>query len=346
MDWLAGLRGDPLPWLLEADAENPGVRWRTMVELLGRPADDPEAVAARRQAMASGPVPKILAAQAPAGHWAAAGAGYNPKYRGTVWQIVFLAQLGADGDDGRVRAGGEYVLEHARSSYGGFSADGRPSGMIHCLEGNLGAALIDLGWLGDRRLAEALEWLARSITGEGIAPAGDSSAPQRYYRSGNSGPGFACAANNHQPCAWGAVKAMLALGQVPETARTAAMRAAVEAGVAFLLGCDPAAADYPTPFGTRPNGSWFRFGYPIGYVTDVLQNLEALTALGHGADPRLGRAIDLVLSKQDERGRWSLDYTYNGKTWADVEVKGQPSKWVTLRALRVLKRASGARVAG
>jgi hypothetical protein len=53
----------------------------------------------------------------------------------------------------------------------------------------------------------------------------------------------------------------------------------------------------------------------------------------------LKRALELVLSKQDSAGRWKMEYTYNGKLWADVETKGQPSKWVTLRALRALKMA-------
>ena len=47
-----------------------------------------------------------------------------------------------------------------------------------------------------------------------------------------------------------------------------------------------------------------------------------------------------MLSKQDAAGRWKMEYTYNGKTWADIEEKGKPSKWVTLRALCVLKAAS------
>jgi hypothetical protein len=215
--------------------------------------------------------------------------------------------------------------------------------MIHCLQGNLAAALLDLGWLGDPRLAEALDWLARSITGEGIAPADAKEAKaaglQRYYRSGNSGPGFACAANDGQPCAWGAVKAMLALGKVPESARTPAMQAAIRTGVEFLLRGDPAKAGYPSPYSAKPSRSWFQFGYPLGYVTDVLQNLEALTALGCSQDPRLQPALELVWSKRDGQGRWKMEYTYNGKTWAEIEQKGQPSKWVTLRALRVLKRA-------
>jgi hypothetical protein len=75
----------------------------------------------------------------------------------------------------------------------------------------------------------------------------------------------------------------------------------------------------------------------------VLQNLEALTALGYGQDPRLAAALELVLSKQDAQGRWKMKYTYNGKMWADVEEPGKPSKWVTLWATRVLKRTSGAR---
>ena len=117
------------------------------------------------------------------------------------------------------------------------------------------------------------------------------------------------------------------------------MQAAIKQGIAFLLSHDPAVADYPFGMGSKPNSSWFKFGYPIGYITDVLQNLEVLAALGQAQNPTLANALELVLSKQDEQGRWKLEYTYNGKTWVDTEKKGQPSKWVTLRALRVLKAA-------
>ena len=89
--------------------------------------------------------------------------------------------------------------------------------------------------------------------------------------------------------------------------------------------------------GNRPSSSWFKFGYPIGYITDVLQNLEVMTALGQAQDLRLANALELVISKQDNQGRWLLEYSYNGKTWVDIEKKKQPSKWVTLRALRVLQ---------
>lgn len=339
MERLEGLNDDPLPWLLEIDPENPGIRFFTLKEILNKPLDDPEVVAAQRSVMMSGPVPAILAGQEPQGYWVKPGPGYAPKYRGTVWQIVFLAQFGADGSDPRVRTGCDYVLNNSRSKLGGFSITATPSGMIHCLQGNLVAALIDLGWLEDEQLQMALDWLARSITGEGIALMSDLEAPVRYLKGGNSAPGFVCSANNQLPCAWGAVKTMLALGKVPMSSRTPAVEAAIQAGIDFLLGRDPAVADYPMGYSTKPSRSWFQFGYPIGYVTDVLQNLEVLTALGQGSDPRLANALEMLLSKQNARGRWLLEYAYNGKTWSDVEHKGQESKWVTLRALRVLKHS-------
>jgi len=338
MKWLEQLDVDPLPWLLEKDPENPGVRYIALVDLLDTPSDAPEVLDARKDLMATGPILAILAAQNPEGYWDKPGPGYYPKYRGTVWQIIFLAQLGADPNHPSIRAGCEYLLQNNPAPYSGFSYNGKNSGLIHCLAGNLCAALIDLGWLGDERFDKALDWLACSVTGEGIAPAEQRKTSVRYLRSGNSGPGFLCSANNHLPCAWGAIKAMLALSKVPPEARTPSIQAAIEAGVEFLFSYDPAVADYPMGYNEKPSTSWFKFGYPLGYVTDVLQNLEVLTGLGYGADPRISSGIQLLLNKQNENGCWIMEYSYNGKTWADIEQKKRPSKWVTLRALRVLKQ--------
>jgi hypothetical protein len=105
----------------------------------------------------------------------------------------------------------------------------------------------------------------------------------------------------------------------------------------------------------------FKFYYPLRSEADVLQNLEVLAALGQAENPKLANALDLVISKQNQQGRWLLERTYKEladtqekkvvywyhnslrlyityKELADIqEKKGQPSKWVTLRALRVLK---------
>ena len=159
------------------------------------------------------------------------------------------------------------------------------------------------------------------------------------YYAYKCAPNFACGANNRLPCAWGAVKVMLAFGKLPPAWQSPLTRSAIQQGIEFLLGIDPVTAAYPTPQGTPPNRDWWLFGFPVFYVTDILQILEALTALGFGRDARLRNALDLVYQKQDENGRWLLEYDYTGKTWMSFGRKKQPNKWVTLRALRVLKAA-------
>jgi len=321
------VRGNPLQWLLEPDPANPGVRYFALRDLLDRSKDDPEVRQARADLMTTGPVPTILAVQEPEGYWAKAGTGYSPKYRGSVWQIIFLAELGADPADERIRRGCGYLLGHNLASNEAFSAyrPPVPSGAIHCLNGNLLYALIHLGYANDPRVQAALNWQAEAITGEGQI---------RYYKSGTSGPGFACSVNLGQPCGWGANKALKALSAIPADGRTPTVQRAIEAGVEFLLSRDPAVADYP--FTERVSASWFKFGFPLSYWSDVLETAAVLVEAGHGSDPRLEHAVQFILGKQDAQGRWRMENSLHGKMWVDIEKKGQPSKWVTLRALRVL----------
>jgi hypothetical protein len=323
-EWLERLNADPMPWLLEEDGDNPGIRHFALKELLDRPPREAQVTQARQAVMSTGPVPVILEAQGPEGYWEKPGPGYLPKYRSIVWSVSMLAQLGADGSDDSIQKACQYLLEHAIDKNGAFSASATQGGAILCLMGNLSAALLDFGWLGDERLDGAIEWLARAVTGEGIAPQGAKDAPVRYLKSATCGPGFCCSANNGKPCAWGAVKVMLAFSKLPEDARTPLIQKAIETGLDFLLSTDPAIADYPMGYSTKPSQSWFRFGFPLFYVTDVLQNLEVLTSFGYGADPRLSAAMDLVAGKQDQQGRWKMEYTYNGKTWVDIEAQAHP----------------------
>jgi hypothetical protein len=328
---------DTLNWLLEKN--NPGVRYLALRDLADCPADSPELITARSDAYKDGPIATILKNQQVDGYWVESGPGYNPKYTSTVWSIILLAQLGASAlDDARIQRACDYLLDHALTSGGHFTASGAPSGTADCLQGNLCAALLDLGYHSPK-LGQAFEWMARSVTGEDVAPSTDRQAAVRYY-AGKCGPLFACGANNRLPCAWGAVKVMLAFAKLPARYHTPIIDRAIEAGVSFLFSTDPALADYPCGYNDKPSGNWWKFGFPVFYVTDLLQNVEALVALGYGHDPRLAHALELIRGKQDAQGRWVLEYDYSGKTWGDFGVKKQPNKWVTLRALRVLKAAA------
>jgi hypothetical protein len=337
MSWQDQLKADSLAWLLEADS--PGVRYLALRDLLDAPSDDPELRAAAQAAHTQGPIATILAHMDPAGYWAAPGPGYNPKYRSTVWSVITLAQLGAAGTaDERIARACDYLVDHALMPGGQFTASGAPSGTADCLQGNLCWALVTLGYDLDR-LTPAITWMARSVSGEGVASREDSHAAVRYY-AGKCGPTFACGSNNGLPCAWGAVKVMLAFGAWPRERRTPLIERAIAHGVGFLLGSDPAAALYPCGYSAKPSSNWWKFGFPVFYVTDLLQNVEALVNLGYGEDRRLAQALAIIREKQDAQGRWLLEYDYTGKTWCEFGAKRQPNKWVTLRALRVLKAAA------
>jgi hypothetical protein len=336
MSWQEQLNGNTLSWLMEKD--NPGVRYLALRDLLESPAGDADLIAAQERAHQEGPIAIVLDEMEEDGYWVKAGPGYSPKYRGTVWSVIMLAQLGASiALDERIERACQYLCDHALTENGLFSVSGTPSSTIDCLQGNLCAAMLDLGF-NDPRLEKAFEWMARSVTGEGVAPLKDKKAPLRYY-SGKCGPGFLCGANNKLPCAWGAVKVMLAFGKLPKTKRTPLIKNAIQQGIEFLLGIDPATSEYPTGWSNKPSGNWWKFGFPVFYITDLLQNVETLVRLGYGNDPRMANALNLIKEKQDDNGRWPMEYSYTSKTWVDFGKKKQPNRWVTLRAAWVLKNS-------
>jgi hypothetical protein len=337
MDWQSQLHGDSVEWLLESP--EPNLRYLALRDLLDRPPDDADLLRAQEAAHIQGPIATILDAAAPEGYWCEPGPGYLPKYRASVWSICLLAQLGAhvDGDE-RIRRACDSLLAQALTEQGQFTSTGTPSGTADCLQGNLCWALPALG-CDDPRLADAFEWMARTVTGEGLASRHERDKTPRYY-AGQCGPDFACGSNNFLPCAWGAAKVMLAFGVLPKERRTPLIERAIQRGVDFLFSVDPASAAYPSGYAAKPSGNWWKFGFPVFYVTDILQLAEALCSLGLAQDAQLSSTLDLIRSKQDADGRWPLEYGYEGKTWVDFGPKKQANPWVTLRALRVLKAAA------
>ena len=322
---------DAFDWLLEGD---PSVRFFTLTQLLGVSHDHPEAAAARAAIMTTGAVPAILAAQLEDGHWEGPDRFYTAKYRGTVWQLITLAELGADGSDERVRRGCEAILRDAQDrDSGGFATDrarktggGLPSRVIPCLTGNLVWSLIRLGMLHDPRVRRGIEWLttySRFDDGEGPAPTG-----WPY-------DGWEMCWGRHS-CHMGVVKTLKALAEIPPPQRSAEVRRTLEQGSEFMLKHHIFKRSHDLARVSKPG--WKRFGFPLMYQTDVLEILGILTRLDR-LDDRAAEALQLVASKQDAEGHWNLQDSFNDRFVVDIEAKGQPSRWITLRALRVLKNA-------
>jgi hypothetical protein len=321
-------------WLLEED--DPGARYLAMRDVYFQDFSKKEIAAARTAAHRSGPISILLKKMKPEGYWAKPGPGYSPKYHSTVWSLIQLAQLGGSvREDRRMEKACQYILENALAEGGQFSHSRVPSGTIDCLQGNLCWALTALGCESER-LEKAYEWMARTVTGEGVASAKEIKESVRYYAY-KCGPEFACGPNDRLPCAWGAVKVMLAFGAMPAAQRTPLIRRAIAVGEKFFFRIDPATAKYPMAAGKAPNSSWWKFGFPVFYITDLMQLVEALTELGFGADPRLQNAKQLIREKQTADGKWLMSHSYAGKTWLEYGKKRVPNKWVTIRALKVLR---------
>ena len=343
-DVAESLPAGPLPWLLDGD--DPAVRFFALTDLLGSSPEAPAAAAARRDVMSRGAVPAILAAQGDDGHWEGRDRFYTAKYRGTVWQLLILAELGADGGDERVRRGCEAVLRDSQDRLsGGFAVNrakkdggGLHGRVIPCLTGNLVFSLIRLGLLDDPRLQAAVEWLttyARFDDGDGEAPgavaglSGDREPP-----SGWPYDAWAMCWGRHT-CLMGVVKTLKGLAEIPPAHRSPAVRRTLDDGAEFLLRHHVHRRSHDLTRDSRPG--WKRLGFPRMWQTDVLEIIDILAKLGKAGDERAGKARTLVAAKADAEGRWRLQDTFNGRFVVDIETKGEPSRWLTLRALRALK---------
>jgi len=342
-DWKKELKADPTDWLLEPG--DPGVRYLALRDLAD--AGEKEIKAARRKAHCEGPLALVLDAMNPAGWWVHPGNVYAPKCRGTSWSIIALAQMGGSvEEDQRISAACLYLLDNALAKGGQFSSGGEAFKTCNCFQGNMLASLIELG-SRDERLDAAYEWTARTVTGEdlpaqvtrdGLTEAGGSSG-KLYSFNYVSGPLFAC--NRTEHCAWAGVKILQAFSRLPEEKKSPLIRRAIEAGVSYFFSSDPVTANFPGETAPEPDPRWWKFSFPVTGM-DLLQVAEALTTLGYGADLRLANTLELIRSKQDEKGRWLLEknYGYWHKWWVDFGHFQKPNKWVTLRAMRVLKQAA------
>ncbi len=326
-EWKSRLKADPTDWLLQDD--DPSVRYLALKDLLGKKERDDEVSEARARIMEVGPVPKILAKQNPDGSWEAPEDFYSrTKYRGTVWNLIVLAELRADPEDARVKAACEFVMKWSQDrSSGGFShrgtgqKGGQRSGVICCLTGNMAFSLSRLGYARDPRVIKALDWIATYMRYEIV-----SEAPQEWpYTS------FHCWRDH--TCRSGAVKTLKALAEVPKRARTKEMQAKIEEGAEYLL----AQHIFKKPPGLRSvaRKEWLNLGFPLMWNTDILEILDILARLGY-RDERMNEAIEVVLSKQGEDGRWRQKNRFNRRFATTIERNGAESKWVTLNALRTL----------
>jgi len=297
------LHGDPLPWLLEP--ENPSVRYWALVDLLERPAEDPEVRQARAAAAEQPLARDLFTLQHPDGHWGE-DASKPHTAQGAVAVLALLRMLGVPPDE-RTRRGCESMLANCQNENGGFSmVKTRRSGIFPCTTGEHLPFLAYFGLGDDPRVRAAFAFVIEAMAAPGALDCG------RYQ---------------HRDCLWGAIAALNGLAVLPQDLRTARAGGVIARLAETLLGA-------PYDF-SGEHKRWLTFGVPRAW--DLLSALKALAAHGYARDARFTPLLRRVLALQDDQGRWRCGSV--SKTWP-IEKRGQPSKWVTLDALRLLKQVA------
>ena len=329
--WKSVLKADPTDWLLEKN--NPSVRYATLTNILENPVDNNELQAAKEQLMETGIVFNILQRQRENDYVQAYPRYYTNKYKGLVWSLITLAELGAEVTP-HIKEQCEYIVENSQErEEGGFSQNtakktggGRKTEVIPCLTGNMVWSLIHFGYLDDPRLQKAIGWITKFMRfNDGVED--DPQVPP-YNR-------WEICWGAHT-CLMGVVKALKGLSAVPIERRSKKINDTIQRATEFILIHHIYKRSHNLNRKSKPG--WLKFGFPLMYQTDVLEILDILTGMGI-KDSRMDDAISIVKAKQDEMGRWKAENTYNNdRLLVPIVQKDKQSKWITFRAMRVLKR--------
>lgn len=334
-------------WLLEED--NPPVRYLTLTNLLKKSDTHLEVQQTKAHLMEYEITQGILQHADEFWNESDRSSNWYWKYTNKYWQVIFLGQFLADGNDPRIARGIEDILSHRK-----WSMKRRWS----CFTAMLLTALMRLGYETHPAVVEETEALATQILADG---------------------GISCHEMDYSllsHCFLARPKFLLCFAEIPGEKRSEAVNAAIDLLVQTLLAHEvyryvpstrrawqqvlarrPKRADLPeghtvkawiaqqrTVFlasqglGTGdPKQGWLKFGFPSHYTSDILEAMYALALLDIPMTPHLNRPLQVIQDNMTPEGMWMMDRSLNGKMWVDVEEKGKPSKWITYFALYTLK---------
>jgi hypothetical protein len=313
--WRAAGDDPVFRWLLDAD---PAIRWQVLADLLGAPAD--LVAAERARVVTEGWGARVLAAQAADGRWG--GTAWNRGWDSTMHALMSLRDFGADPESEPVRRAIALVRDHVQwwdGRYGDrpfFAGESEP-----CINGQAAAAGAALG-------ADVSPIIDR-LLGEQLPDGGWNCEAEN---------GSARSSFNTTICV---LEALLAHERA--TGSDPAVAAASARGERWLVDrrmFRRRSTGEPITRDRRGGGDFTAPAFPTWWHYDVLRGLDYLRAAGVAPDDRVADAVELVRDWRGSDGRWPLAASWPGAMLVDLgETVGQPSRWVTLRALRVLRWA-------
>jgi hypothetical protein len=306
-----------LDWLLEKD--QPAVRYFTLLDLLDYSKNDPEVMEAYSHIVRKGWAYDILKLQKPGGYWESRKTLYRPKYTATNWRAIVLSDLGLTSENEKIRRTSNVFFED-------WLTEEREASVFRkeiCIAGNTARMLVRFGYEDDPRVKKLFGHIIEDQKEDG---------------------GWHCRESDvgSLDC-W---EGLAALASLPKSKLTKKMKNVIERGTEFYL------EHKLFEDGEKKYLPWFRFHYPNHYYYDILVGLDVITKLGYAGDRRLRPALAILNKKRRKDGTWILDRvhpdfdpnfspTYRMKNEPKpfaLEESGKPSKWITLTALRLLKR--------
>lgn len=318
---------DVLHWLLDSD---PAVRWQVMRDLEGAPE---ERVTAERACVATeGWGAQLLSLQRPDGHWdkstpsrltspeainwwrslpAERQGTLFPEWTSTTWSLMLLRSFGLDPASPQARQAVGRVREHVAWEHDGepfFAGEVEP-----CINGKVVALGAYFGENEDR--------VVERLLGEQMADGGWNCEQENGSTRGSF----------HST-----IDVLEGLLQYEQSAAVSPnVRAARLRGQDYLL---ERGLLRRLSTGEVIDPAFAQFSYPTYWHYDVLRGLDYMRAAGAAPDERMAEAIDLVRSKRDADGRWPLENPHPGVVHFAIDGgEGDPSRWNTLRAMRVLR---------
>jgi hypothetical protein len=323
---------DVLAWLLDSD---PAIRWQVLRDLTDAPAE--QIAAERARVGIKGWGARLLALQGPDGQWRSGAPDFPsaaaerwwqslpperqgtlfPEWTSTTWSLTLLRRFGIDPDDARTREAVHLVCERCRWEHDGepyFAGETEP-----CINGRTVANGAyfgeDVGGIVDRLLGEQMRdggWNCEQENG---------STRGSFHTT---------------------IEVLEGLLLFERSTGRSDVRVSRLRGHEYLL--ERRLFRRMTtgePIRDRKTGNvetFERFAFPPYWHYDVLRGLEYFREAEAVADERLRDAVELVRSKRDADGCWLIERAYPGRTYFPIdEGEGRPSRWNTLRALRVLR---------
>ena len=308
---------------------DPAIRWQVMRDLTDAP--ETEVVADRARVAGEGWGAQLLALQRPSGQWDGGTPTFTsdaaaqwwqslpperkgtlfPQWTSTTWSLQQLQNFGLDPASAEARHAVGLVREHCRWEHEGepyFAGEVEP-----CINGRTVALGAYFG--------QDVEGIVDLLLGEQMSDGGWNCEQENGSTRGSF--------HSTIEVLGGLLEFERATGGATEV-RTARLR-----GQEFLL---ERRMLRKLSTGEVIDPAWTQFSYPTGWYYDVLRGLDYLRAAGVGPDERLAEAIELVESKRDTDGRWPLENPHPGRLhFAMDDGEGRPSRWNTLRAMRVLR---------